>query len=291
MRNEITNTENQNAIELLRTVRETLYPGAKQASVEMVLSYCKATKIDPMLKPVHIVPMSVRNGETGKYDFKDTVMPSIGFYRICAERSGRYAGISEPEFGKDVTENLSGSTVTYPSWCKVTVYKIVEGVKCAFSAKEFWKENYATKNKDSLYPNAMLLKRAYGQLAKCAEAQALRKAFPELVTSQPTFEEMEGKEFHSSMKTVKEEKQYGSKADQLTAALESPIVQETPTQLIERVEEILNENEMIVRMVNRLYDLGANECGVLSSIGVEKIADLDETHIKALTEMGIKLKA
>lgn len=40
----------------------------------------------------------------------------------------------------------------------------------------------------------MWQKRPYGQIAKCAEAQALRKAFPE-VGSAPTADEMEGKQF------------------------------------------------------------------------------------------------
>jgi hypothetical protein len=65
-----------------------------------------------------------------------------------------------------------------------------------FTAKEFWKENYATKGgkEKSIAPNAMWTKRPYGQIAKCAEGQALRKAFPE-VGSHPTADEMEGKTF------------------------------------------------------------------------------------------------
>jgi hypothetical protein len=39
----------------------------------------------------------------------------------------------------------------------------------------------------------MWKKRSRGQIAKCAEAQALRKAFPDTVSSAPTAEEMEGK--------------------------------------------------------------------------------------------------
>src|SRR5258708_38102932 len=41
-------------------------------------------------------------------------------------------------------------------------------------------------------PNAMWKKRAFGQLEKCAEAMALRRAFPELGAA-ATADEMEGK--------------------------------------------------------------------------------------------------
>jgi len=181
-------------------MKNSIYPGAADSSIAMVWSYCKARSLDPLQKPVHIVPMSVKDAKTGKYDWRDIVMPGIGLYRIQAQRSGCYAGQSDPEFGDDVTETISGVTVTYPKWCKVTVSKMMNnGIIVEFSAKEFWKENYATSGKDSSSPNAMWKKRPYAQLAKCAEAQALRKAFPDIIDQSPTAEEMEGKTFEDGV--------------------------------------------------------------------------------------------
>lgn len=179
--------------ELMDVLRNSLYPGAQDQSIKMVISYCKAAGLDPMQKPCHIVP--IYDGKIKA--MRDVVMPGIGLYRTQAARSGQYAGVTEPEFGDDVTENLGGVTVTYPKWCKVIVKRLMaNGAIVEFSAKEFWKENYAVKGgqEKSIAPNAMWLKRPYAQLAKCSEAQALRKAFPEF-GSQPTADEMEGKEF------------------------------------------------------------------------------------------------
>ena len=83
--------------------------------------------------------------------------------------------------------------VSYPEWCKYTVYKFVNGQRIAFTSKEYWVENYATQSSKTECPNAMWKKRPYGQIAKCAEAQALRKAWPE-IGSEPIAEEMEGKD-------------------------------------------------------------------------------------------------
>lgn len=203
--------------EAIRTALKTsLYPGATDGSVDMVLAYCRASGLDPMTKPVHIVPMSVKTGEKDSkgWDIKesrDVVMPGIGLYRINAARTGAYAGCSEPEFGpaktmavtKDVWKDgpngrrvkstVDGGTFEYPEWCRITVTRMVDGIAREFTAKEYWIENYATAGSDSDAPNSMWKKRPFGQLAKCAEAQALRKAFPEAVGSQPTADEMEGK--------------------------------------------------------------------------------------------------
>jgi phage recombination protein Bet len=194
-----------------RVIKNTLYPGSSDAEAQMVLDYCSARKIDPMLKPVHLVPMSVKTDKKDKankaiYEFRSVVMPGIGLYRIDAARTNQYAGISEPEFGEDITEMVGAIKITYPKWCRVIVKRLMSnGTIVEFSAKEFWKENYATKSRDDSSPNAMWSKRVYAQLAKCAEAQALRKAFPESVGNEPTFEEMEGKTFdvHEESKQAK----------------------------------------------------------------------------------------
>lgn len=178
--------------ELIDVLRESLYPGAENASIRLVIGYCRASALDPMQKPVHIVPMWDK--QTSR--MRDVIMPGIGLYRTQAARSGEYGGVSEPEFGPDITEQIEGYEITYPQWCRVTVTRLVGGHPATFTATERWKENYAVKGgkQRSIAPNAMWAKRPYGQLAKCAEAQALRKAFPE-AGSAPTAEEMEGKEF------------------------------------------------------------------------------------------------
>lgn len=185
-----------------RVLQETLYPGSTDQEVAMILSYCKARRIDPILKPVHLVPMSVKTDKKtsdGKfvYERKNVIMPGIGLYRIDASRSGQYAGMNEPEFGEEVTEKIGEAMITYPRWCKVTVKKLLpNGSIAEFTAKEYWKENYASKSKFDKAPNEMWSTRMYGQIAKCAEAQALRKAFPDVVGNEYTKEEMEGKNYH-----------------------------------------------------------------------------------------------
>lgn len=171
----------------------SVYPGAKEESIVMAIDYCNARNLDPLLKPVHLVPMYVKDSKTGQGAMRDVVMPGIGLYRIQADRSGNYAGADDAEFGPSVTRNIGGAEVTFPEWCVYTVYKMIGNQRVAFKAKEFWLENYATAGKDTTKPNAMWSKRPFAQLAKCAEAQALRRAWPE-IGQDLTAEEMEGRE-------------------------------------------------------------------------------------------------
>ncbi len=179
------------------TLVSSLYPGAKRESAEMVLAYCEAAGLDPMQKPVHIVPMSVKTGQIDAdgndvYEMRDVVMPGIGLYRIQATRTGAYAGQDEPEFGPMVPltykkkiiswengqngrrvrkERWEDTELLFPQWCKVTVYRLVQGHRVPFTAKEFWLENYGTASAWTEAPNKMWERRTLAQLAKCFDSE------------------------------------------------------------------------------------------------------------------------
>ena len=83
-------------------------------------------------------------------------------------------------------------TLQFPEWCRVTITRELNGKERSFvGPKVHWFEAYAKWN-DTDVPNEMWANRPVGQLEKCAEAGALRRAFPEEIGNALTAEEMEG---------------------------------------------------------------------------------------------------
>jgi phage recombination protein Bet len=170
---------------------EAIFPNATSTeSVILALSYCRARKLDPFKRNVHIVP--IWNKELRRYI--DTIWPGIGELRTTAFRTSEYAGRDDAAFGIDETRTFTGQagskgnkydvekTVTFPQWAQVTVYRIVKGQRVAFAGpRVYWLETYATLGHDNDVPNEMWETRPRGQIEKCAEAAALRAAFPEEV--------------------------------------------------------------------------------------------------------------
>lgn len=166
-------TERNIDIAVWNTLQNSVFPGAKDESILLAVDYCKARKMDILKKPCHIVPMSVKDAKTGNSSWRDVIMPGIYEQRITAFRTGQMAGQDEPQFGESITH----LGVTAPEWCKVTVYRFINGERCAFSHTEYFSEACSTTKDGKI--NSMWTKRPRGQLAKCAEAGALRKAFPD----------------------------------------------------------------------------------------------------------------
>ena len=181
----------------------SVFPGAREESIVLAVDYCRARKLDVMKKPCHIVPMKVKDQQTGETSWRDVIMPGIYEQRTTAFKTGQMAGQDEPVFG----DLIMHKGIQAPEWCRVTVYRLIGGHRCAFTHTEYFAEACATTGSGEI--NSMWRKRPRGQLAKCAEAGALRKAFPDELGGVMTAEEMQEStdriEVASSPKTTQAE--------------------------------------------------------------------------------------
>ena len=227
------------------TLQNSVFPGAKDESILLAVDYCKARKLDILKKPCHIVPMSVTDAKTGNKNWRDVIMPGIYEQRITAFRTGQMAGQDEPVFGDTVT--FRG--IEAPEWCRVTVYRFINNERCAFSHTEYFSEACATTKEGK--PNSMWSKRPRGQLAKCAEAGALRKAFPDEVNEEPI-------------------NQHGATTpDNGTTVIETQSVELITPEQIKEIENLVEVT-------------GANLAGLLAAAGnvpsIEKITKSNAEH-------------
>lgn len=182
-----------------RALVNSVFPGAASESILMAVDYCKARGLDVLKRPVHIVPMQVKDAKTGQYQWRDIIMPGISELRTTAARTGEYAGQDEPVFGQEILYK----EVYGPETCTVTVYRFTHGQRVAFTHTERFREAVVTKKDGAI--NSMWSKRPYGQLAKCTEAGALRKAFPEEIGNEYTAEEMTGQVLDTPQVHIEEE--------------------------------------------------------------------------------------
>lgn len=236
------------------TLQNSVFPGAKDESILLAVDYCKARKLDILKKPCHIVPMSVTDAKTGNKNWRDVIMPGIYEQRITAFRTGQMAGQDEPVFGDTVT--FRG--IEAPEWCRVTVYRFINNERCAFSHTEYFSEACATTKEGK--PNSMWSKRPRGQLAKCAEAGALRKAFPDELGGVITADE------------VNEEP-----INQHSAATPDSGTTVIDTQSVELITP-----EQIKEIENLIEVTGSNLMGLLAAAGnapsIEKITKSNAEH-------------
>jgi phage recombination protein Bet len=188
-----------------------LYPAAETPEIIMaVVEYCAARRLDPLRKPVHIVPM---------YNSKlrrrvQVVMQGINEHETTAHRTGKWAGMDMPVWGPDETRKFRGTAenddgtkrdieveLTFPVWCAVTVYRLVGDQKRPFTEPVFWIEAYAKAGFRTEVPNARWTQAPRQMLHKCAKSASLRAAFPEEGFG-PTVDEMEDREIDTGGVTI-----------------------------------------------------------------------------------------
>ena len=172
-----------------RSLKYALYPGAADQTIFLLVDYCHAMQLDPMRRPVHVVPMEVRIAGTDRTEWRDVPIPGIYLWRTIASRTSRYLGHSAPDYGPII--DVRG--VKAPEWCSMTFYRAapIAGLpRLEFPITTFFREVVATNREGK--PNARWSRSPTQMLTKCCEAAGLREAFPDEFGGAATAEELDG---------------------------------------------------------------------------------------------------
>lgn len=144
-------------------IRDAYARGANESQFRALIAIAEARGLDPRKGMVHFVERG------GKW----SVQPSIDYFRSAADATGLYDGQDEPVFEHDPR---TGALVS----CTVRVWR--KGWSRPMGATVRLSEFSAGGPMWSRMPHNML--------AKCAESQALRKAFPRRLGGLYTGDEM-----------------------------------------------------------------------------------------------------
>ncbi len=154
-------------------VKRTVARGATDDELALYLHDCQRRGVHPLDRMLHFCIREERATGERRY----SPMTSIDLFRSQAADTSEHAGTDDAVY---VTE----SDTKYPQSATVTVYRLKGGLRCPFTATARWFE-YKPASKDFMWQ-----KMPYTMLAKCAEALALRKAFPKELGGLYTHDEM-----------------------------------------------------------------------------------------------------
>jgi len=149
----------------VQMIKDNYAKGASDDELRVFLFICERTALDPFSRQIHLVPRW--DNKLGR-EIRITQVGIDGF-RAVAERTGAYAGSDDAVF--------EGEEGKQPAKATVTVYKMVQGQRCAFTASARWAEYYPGEKQGFMWRS-----KPHVMLSKCAEALALRKAFPQVLS-------------------------------------------------------------------------------------------------------------
>jgi len=153
--------------EQVALIKTTIAKDATDTELQLFFYDCRRQGVHPLDKLIFFTKRS------GKY----TPITSIDFMRQRAAQTGECGGIDDAIFVGEPKAPSFAATVT--------VYRFVQGQRCAYTATARWTEYKPDQN------DFMWQKMPFVMLAKCAEALALRKGFPQQLAGLYAKEELD----------------------------------------------------------------------------------------------------
>lgn len=229
-------TDNQ--VEL---IKRTIAKGVSDDELQLFLHQCDRTQLDPFSRQIHAVK---------RYDKRErrevmTIQVGIDGFRLIAQRTGECDGQEGPFWcgadGNWVDVWLGKGP---PCAAKVIVYR--KGSSRPFTGIALWeeyKQEFWDKERSCWKLTPFWQRMPAGQLAKCAEALAMRKAFPQELSGLYAPEEIQAHEVPIEVEVVATDRQLPppkkSNGSQQTTTQHSAPSQQAPVKSRdEQVDEV-----------------------------------------------------
>ena len=162
-------------------VKSVVFKGATDEELKLFFFECRRRGVHPLDRLIHPVVRKDKDGAR-----RVSFQTSIDLFRSEAEGTGEYRGQKDVEYGPMTEWDKIDKKV--PEYAKATIKRFDEhtGDIIEISATAYWEEYYPGEQLGFQWRKMPRL-----MLGKCAEALALRKAFPRKLAGLYTFEEMQ----------------------------------------------------------------------------------------------------
>ncbi|AHG92095.1 hypothetical protein J421_4628 (plasmid) [Gemmatirosa kalamazoonensis] len=182
--------------EQIELIKRTIAKGATDDELQLFLFTCKRLRLDPFARQIYFIKRKTQ--EDGRWVETGRAEVSIDGFRLVAERTGEYEGQTPPQWGKLYDFDVTGGDPVV-RWFEVWPFPAEQPYAARVGVhRRAFKEPllgiarfdaYAQKRRDGGLVS-MWERMGPEQLAKCAEALALRKAFPNELSGVYTPDEM-----------------------------------------------------------------------------------------------------